>query len=127
MAEEHQEKKTHSRIIPKLSKWDFAAVTVLVIFLILVAIPVYTSKGECEIARPEYKCASARAVMIENCEYWGKYGCDSAKDISLPQVEWYIGNLCKIANKNHNYGYDCSNLKSACNQVTEKLTCPTGV
>ncbi len=125
MAEEHEKHPEKKFLkLPKLSKWDFAAIAALVIFLVLVLIPVYIPKGECEIARPAYKCASARSVMIENCEYWGKFECDSSKDISLPQVEWYIGNLCKIANRNHNYGYNCANLKSTCNQVTEKQTCP---
>lgn len=129
MAEEHKEhNEKHQKLkFPKLSKWDALAIAALMIFLVLVSIPVYIPKGECEIARPAYKCASARSVMIENCEYWGKYQCDSSNDVSLPQVEWYIGNLCKIANRNHNYGYDCASLRQACNQATEKQTCPSSV
>ncbi len=108
----------------KLSKWDKLAVLALLLFILVMAIPVYTPKGDCEVARPGYKCASARDVMIENCEYWGKYACNTSADVSLPQVEWYIGNLCKIANRDHNYGYDCADLKHACNQATGKQVCP---
>jgi len=110
-----------------LSKWDNLAVLGLISFVIIMSILVYTPKGDCEVARPGYKCASASEVMVENCEYWGKYDCDSSSDVSLPQVEWYIGNLCKIANRDHNYGYDCAGLKHACNQVVEKQVCPVNI
>jgi len=117
--------------IPKLTKWDKLAIVALVIFVILVSIPVYISKGGCEVARPGYKCASAADVMAEHCALWGKYGCphceknewEECADPSLPQVEWYISNLCQIHNQYHNAGLDCANLKLACNQITGNQTC----
>jgi len=132
MEEEHKEEKVEekkSRRFPfkiKLTKWDILSIIVLIIFLILVSIPAYLPKGECEVARPGYKCASLKDVMIENCIYWGNYDCDTNADVSLPQIEWYIENLCRLQNQYHNTGLDCSNLKSACNKITEKQTCPVG-
>jgi len=110
----------------KLTKWDIVSIIALIIFVILVSIPTYLSKGECEVARPAYKCASFKDVMIENCIYWGNYSCNTSADVSLPQIEWYIDNLCKLQNQYHSSGLDCSNLKAACNQITEKQTCPVG-
>jgi hypothetical protein len=63
--------------------------------------------------------------MVEHCNYWAEFECDTSKDVSLNQVEWYIGNLCDIARKH--YQLDCSNLKLACNQITVADTCPIGV
>ncbi len=121
--EEHHEHHKKRFKFPKLKKWDKVAIAILVIFVILAAIPVYMDKGECEVARPGYKCASAKEVMIEHCEYWAEYDCDTNADISLPQVEWYIGNMCEIHNRNHNAGLDCTNLKLACNQVSGQSLC----
>ncbi len=122
MEEEKPEKKKKIKF-PKLKKWDIISVIALIIFVILMAIPLYVSKGECEVARAGYKCESAKNVMIENCIYWGKYNCDTESDVSLPQIEWYIGNLCDIHNQYHNAGLDCANLKLACNQITGNITC----
>jgi hypothetical protein len=113
--------------VPKITLKDLIVIAVFAVFLILVTIPVYRDKHGCEVARPGYKCMSAKQVMIENCEYWAKYDCDSSQDISLPQIEWYIKNLCEIANRNHGYGFDCENPKLACNQVLQKDVCPLGV
>jgi hypothetical protein len=127
--ERHEEVKQHKIKLPfkiKLSKADIAAIIALVIFLILVSIPIFISKDNCEVARPDYKCASLKDVMIENCNYWGKYSCNTNADVSLPQIEWYIGNLCKLQNQYHNTGLDCSNLKLACNTITGTQTCPIG-
>jgi hypothetical protein len=135
MAEEHHaEHKEEHKIEPKikfpfkikLTRWDIISIIALIIFLILVSIPVYISKGECEVARPNYKCASVKDVMIENCNYWGNYSCDTNADVSLPQIEWYIKNLCELQNQYHNTGLDCSDLKSACNQISGSQICPTG-
>lgn len=130
MPEEAEEQKVeeHKRKLPslKLTKWDAIAVALLLIFLVLVSIPIYTSKDDCEVARPEYKCASFKDVMIENCVYWGNYSCNSQADVSLPQIEWYIQNMCKLQNQYHNTGLDCSNLKSACNQIVGNQTCSIG-
>ncbi len=119
--EEHTPKKKFS--ISNLTKWDKISIVALVVFIILMAIPQYMPKGECEIARAGYECESAKNVMIENCEYWAKYNCDTSADVSLPQIEWYTENLCEIHNKNHNAGLDCANLKAACNQVSGKSLC----
>jgi hypothetical protein len=137
MAEEHKEDKHEehkkesvsrpaflSRI--KLTRADILAIIVLIIFIILVAIPQYISKDDCEVARPNYKCASLKDVMIENCNYWGKYECNTNADPSLPQIEWYILNLCKLQNQYHNTGLDCSDLKSACNKITGNQNCLIG-
>ena len=131
---EHHEHKTHPEkkrfdVIGYFKSWrriDWIALAVLVIFVILVAIPVYWPKGGCEVARPGYKCESAKNVMIENCDYWGNFSCDTSADVSLPQVEWYIKNLCNIHNQYHADKMDCSNLKHACNQATGESTCPAG-
>ena len=108
---------------PKLDKGDKIAIAFALIFLILVAIPVQRSKNGCEVARPGYKCASAAEVMIENCNYWSKFSCDTSSDNSLVQVEWYIDNLCDIHNRYNKNKIDCSNLKSACNQVSRQSLC----
>lgn len=122
MNEEKAKKRRFS--LPKLTKFDIISIVFLLVFLILVSIPVYTSKGDCEIARPGYKCASIKEVMIENCNYWGNYSCDTSADISLEQVEWYIQNLCELQNKYHESGLDCSNLRTACNKISGKQICP---
>lgn len=124
-SEEHKaEEKSKKRF--QLSKADKISILILIIFIILFTIPTYLPKGNCEVARPAYKCASLKDVMIENCVYWGNYNCDTQTDVSLPQVEWYIGNLCKLQNQYHNSGLDCSNLKKACNQITGNQTCSIG-
>jgi hypothetical protein len=134
MAEEHhhEEKKEPEKPTEhkkkfhiKLTKKDIISIIALIVFLILVSIPVYVSKGECEISRPEYKCASIKNVMIENCVYWGSYNCNTNADVSLTQVEWYIKNLCDLQNNYHQTGLDCSNLKSACNKIVGNQTCPS--
>jgi hypothetical protein len=110
--------------IPKLSRRDWMGIALLVIVVALLAFATYYRPNpDCEVARPAYKCESAKNVMIENCALWGKFGCDSSKDVSLPQVEWYLKNLCAIHNSNHADQLDCANLKHACNQVTEGV-CP---
>jgi len=126
--EEHKIEEKQKRKLPfkiKLSKTDIVAVIALIVILTLLAIPTYLPKDNCEVARPEYKCDSLKNVMIENCNYWGNYSCNTQADVSLPQIEWYIGNLCNLQNQYHNSGLDCSNLKKACNQITAKQTCPT--
>ncbi|MFQ6020560.1 MAG: hypothetical protein ACE5J4_00885 [Candidatus Aenigmatarchaeota archaeon] len=108
--------------IPKLTKMDKIAIIILIIFVILVTIPIYLPKGECEVTRPRYKCASFKDVMIENCQYWAQYDCDTSSDISLVQIEWYIKNMCEFQSKKQIL--DCSNLKLACNQITGSQICP---
>lgn len=119
--EHHEEHKKRFHI--KLTRQDKIAIVALILFVIIFSIPVYLPKGDCEIARAGYKCDSAKNVMIENCGYWGKFSCDTSKDSSLPQIEWYIGNLCKIQNQYHNTGLDCTNLKAACNQISGQNLC----
>jgi hypothetical protein len=137
MAEEHKEEKheEHKKegklrlaFLPhiKLTRKDILAIVALIIFIIAVTVPTYAPKDSCEVARPDYKCSSVKDVMIENCNYWGKYDCNTNADVSLPQIEWYILNLCKLQNQYHNTGLDCSNLKSACNKITGDQTCPIG-
>lgn len=117
--EHHEQKKKFS--LPKLTKHDKIAIAILIIFVILVSIPVYAPKGDCEVARPGYKCDSVKNVMIENCNYWAKYNCNTAADSSLVQIEWYIKNLCDYQSKKQSL--DCSNLKNACNQISGKQLC----
>lgn len=107
----------------KLTKWDIISIAALIVFVVIVSIPTFLPKDTCEVARPEYKCASFEQVMIENCNYWGEYDCDTEADVSLTQVEWYIDNLCDLQNQYHGTGLDCSNLKIACNQITGADTC----
>lgn len=112
--------------IPKLTRTDIIAIVALVVFLIMVSIPTYAPRNGCEVARPNYKCASFEDVMIENCNYWAQYDCNTNADVSLPQIEWYIDNLCKLQNTYHGTGLDCSNLKSACNAIAGEQICPLG-
>ncbi len=105
-----------------MTKKDLLYIAILVVFITLLSYPTFIPKGECEVARPGYKCESAHNVMIENCNYWSTFSCDTSADVSLPQIEWYIGNLCNIAKSRENL--DCSNLKLACNQITQKNACP---
>jgi hypothetical protein len=124
--EHHEEHKPRRFPKIKLSKLDIIAIIVLVIVVILVTFPTYVSKGDCEVARADFKCASFKEVLIENCDYWSEYDCNTDADISLPQIESYIKSLCELENSYHNTGLDCSNLKSACNEITGKQTCPLG-
>ena len=133
MEEEHKEEpkvekqKSRKRLFKiKLTRENIIAIIALLVIVILVTIPTYLPKGECEVGRPNYKCASFKEVLIENCNYWGEYECNTDADVSLPQIEWYIENLCELQNKYHNTGLDCSNLKSACNKITGSQTCPIG-
>ncbi|MBL7160109.1 MAG: hypothetical protein ISS95_00945 [Candidatus Aenigmarchaeota archaeon] len=120
---------------PKITKWDVLAIIALIVFVILVSIPVYKDKEGCEVARPGYKCASAKDVMIEHCAHWAKWECPhcgkdewkTCADPSLPNVEWYIENLCNVHNDLHKDKFDCSNLKLACNQASGEVVCPIGV
>lgn len=105
----------------KLSKNDIAWIIAAILFVALITIPRYLPR-EYDVARPGYAGASAKDVMIENCVYWGKYQCNTSKDISLVQIEVYIKNLCDIASQK--YTLSCANLKQACNQVTGNQTCP---
>jgi hypothetical protein len=109
--------------IPKLTRNDKIAIAFLVIFVVVMAYPIYKDKEGCEIAQGGYTCDSAENVMIDNCEYWGKWKCDSTADVSLPQIEWYIGNLCEIYKNNHDGSFDCSNLPQACNAISQKTLC----
>ena len=128
MAEEekHEEHKEHKKKLPfnlKISRVDIISIIVLIIFITLISLPTYLPKDKCEVSRPAFKCTTFKDVLIENCAYWGKYNCDTTADESLPQIEWYIGNLCDLQNQYHNSDLDCSSLKKACNQITEKQTC----
>jgi len=111
--------------MPKLRKRDYAGVAFLIIVMILLSVMVYYRPNpDCEVSRPAFKCETAKFVMVEHCDYWGGFECDSSADVSLPQVEWYIKNLCAIHNKYHPDQLDCANLKHACNQATGETTCP---
>jgi hypothetical protein len=110
--------------LPKLTKTDIISIIILIIFILLLSYPTYVSKDNCEVSRPAYKCATFKDVMIENCNYWGNYSCNTKADVSLTQIEWYIDNLCNLQNQYHSSGLGCSNLKKACNQITGKQTCP---
>ncbi|MBN2203045.1 MAG: hypothetical protein JW700_02585 [Candidatus Aenigmarchaeota archaeon] len=118
---ENEKKSRIPRI--KLTRNDYVAIVALLLFVIVLTIPTYLPKDNCEVARPEYKCATFEQVMIENCQYWSEYGCDTDSDISLVQVEWYIENLCDLQNRYHGTDLDCSNLKMACNIITKSDTC----
>ncbi|MFZ3077132.1 MAG: hypothetical protein WA139_01640 [Candidatus Aenigmatarchaeota archaeon] len=121
MAEESIPKKFFGKM--KLGKWDLAAIAVLAGFIILMSALVYAPKNGCEVARAGGTCVPAKDVIVEDCNYWAKFGCDSAKDASLPDIEFEIAGLCKIQNNLHGSGLDCSNLKAACNQMAQKQVC----
>ena len=67
--EKHEEKKERRLRLPfkiKFNKSDIVAIAALLLFLVVVSIPAYVPKT-CEVARPNFKCASLKDVMIENC------------------------------------------------------------
>jgi hypothetical protein len=105
-----------------ITKKDMFAIIALVLFVFLMAVPIYKDKEGCEIAQAGYTCDSAENVMIDNCKYWAQWNCDSSADSSLPQIEWYIGNLCEIYKKNHDANFDCS-LPVACNSISGENLC----
>ena len=109
--------------LKNITKWDIVAVSFTIIFLIIVSIPSYIPRDGCDVARPEYKCASFVDVMTENCIYWGEFNCDTDSDVSLEQAEWYIQNLCELQNKDYGTDLECSNLKKACNEIVGNQTC----
>jgi hypothetical protein len=111
----------------KLTKRDMIAIGILAAFVLISAFMVYTPKDSCEVARGDYECSTVKVAMSEYCAYWGKYSCDTSTDVSLPDVEWFIGNMCNLQNQYHGTGLDCSNLKSACNKITGIQTCPVGL
>ncbi len=121
MADETSPKKLFGKI--KLGKFDILALAALAGFIILMGVLIYSPKGGCEVARAGFACVPAKDVLVEDCDYWAKFGCDSSKDASLPDIEFQIEGLCKIQNRLHGSGLDCSNLKSACNQITQKQVC----
>ena len=110
-------------MLPKLTRSDYIAIGALLVFVIIMAYPIYKDKGGCEVAQAGYTCDSAKNVMVENCRYWGEYQCDSSTDVSLPQIEWYIENLCDIYKNNHDSGFDCTNLPQACNAISGEILC----
>jgi hypothetical protein len=110
--------------IPKLGRRDYVGIAVLVLVVAILMVPTYYRPNpDCEVSRPAFKCETAKNVIVENCNYWGRFDCDSTADSSLPQIEWYIQNLCGIHNRYHADKLDCSNLKHACNQVAAQ-SCP---
>ena len=110
----------------KLSRTDVLAIVVLVVFVAVISLPAYLPKNGCEVARPDYKCVTFVDVMKENCQFWGKYDCDTNADPSLPDLVWYTQNLCNLQNENHGSGFDCSDLNSVCNEVVGSPVCPSG-
>ncbi len=104
---------------------DWVALAAFVVLILIFAVPTYSPKNGCEVARPDYKCIPAKTVMAEHCGYWGNFSCDTGSDASLPQVEWYIGNLCRIHDNLHPDDLlDCGNLMKACNQAAGEQVCP---
>ncbi len=124
-----------------MKKSDVAYILGAVLFVIVLGLPGLLPKNGCEVARPGYKCASAEEVIKENCRYFagfscdsncsgfgGRYGCEKSgcvwvpelrectSDISLPNVKWYISNLCEIAKSRHP-GIDCSDPVEVCKRI----------
>lgn len=102
------------------------SVAILAVVVAVLITPAYLPKNGCEVARPNYECVTFVDVIKENCQFWGKYDCDSSADPSLPDLEWYTRNMCNLQNSNHVTGLDCSDLKSVCNEVVGGQICPTG-
>jgi hypothetical protein len=125
--EEHHSHEEHKVKMPfnyKVTKWDVIGAAIAVVILSLMILPQYVPKDGCEVARPDNKCDTVVNVMTEHCTYWGNFSCNTASDVSLTQVEWYIADMCKLQNEYHGTGLDCANLKSACNQISGKQLCP---
>jgi hypothetical protein len=97
MSEEQKTEKPKRKLSLnlKMSKWDKISIMITLVFVVLVVLPTLTPKDNCEVARPGYECASIKDVMIEHCQYWGEYDCDTS-----------------------------SNLKMACNEISASLICP---
>ncbi|NOZ81931.1 MAG: hypothetical protein GXO63_02155 [Candidatus Micrarchaeota archaeon] len=134
----------------KLKTSEIAAVAGLVIFTFVLLLPSFLPKNGCEVARPGYKCASIEDVLKENCVYWEKYACLKdcrygsknecekagcywepdrficAADPSLPQVTWYIKNLCELYNQKHGTDYGCATPETACAIVLGREVCGGG-
>ncbi len=108
--------------LPALTKKDKIGIALLLIFIVVINIPAYFSTGKCEVARAGFKCAKFTEVLKENCEVWANYTCNSAADVSLPSVEWYIGNMCRLESQAHG-GISCTNLKETCNSVLQRQAC----
>jgi hypothetical protein len=130
MPEEHKHESSEPKrpkTLPfniKIGRNEVIVIIASVIVLAVMSIPPYLPLNDCEVARPAYKCASFQDVMKENCVYWGNFSCNTASDASLPDVEWYILNMCKLQNQYHGTGLDCANLKAACNRIVGNQTCP---
>lgn len=97
-----------------MRKTDIAAIMILVAFVVLVSIPVYTPKERCEVARSGYDCASIEEVLIENCNFIAAYKGYNKSEI---QVRWYIENLCALQNRYHNTALNCSDVDLVCNEI----------
>ena len=44
----------------KITKTDMIVVAALLIFVVLMAMPIYFPATDCEVARPGYKCETAK-------------------------------------------------------------------
>jgi len=97
--------------IPKLSKKDILSIIIVMFFIILLAIPNFIDKSNCEVARPDYKCATISEVLKENCAYL------QTNNYTDQSIIWYVQNLCQLQNKYHNSGFDCSNTIQICEVV----------
>lgn len=95
--------------LPKLNKKDMIAIVITVVILILMAIPNYIPKGDCEVARAGYTCDTILNVMRENCNYLQN------NSFSDQNIVWYVNNLCELQNKYHDFNLDCSNIQAVCN------------
>ena len=92
----------------KITKKDIIAIALLVVFIILLSIPNFINRSDCEVARPNYKCSSLKDVLIENCAYL------KVNNFSDVGIAWYIQQICPLQNRYHNSNIDCSSPQNIC-------------
>jgi hypothetical protein len=116
-----------------MKKSSIIAIVILAVIVVVLAIPNYTPKGTCEVARANNTCDSFKNVMYENC-VWLR--TQEPYNNSAPQIRWYIQNLCGLQNQYHGTSYNCSDIDSSsvsvCNVIvgeraSETISNVTGI
>lgn len=97
--------------LPKLSKKDVLAIAITVIFIVLLSIPNYIDKSNCEVARPNYKCETIMNVIKENCNYL------QTNNFADESITWYVQQLCPLENQYHNSKLVCITAQEVCMSV----------
>lgn len=92
----------------RISKWSIVSVVLLIVLIILLSVPNYINKSNCEVARPGYKCETMLNVIRENCAYL------KTNNFTDESIVWYVEQLCPLQNQYHNSKLDCSSARQVC-------------